>query len=157
MYLGDWLSGYGWLRKRVPRQYQACRSEWLGWLSALPRDGLRWEWEKFSFRHVELRTYRALKGFPGGLAGKESTCNTGDLGPIPGLRRSPGGGHGNPLQCSWLQNPHGQRSLLGYTPWGHKELDMTERLSTGGTRVVTVATWISTPGDTDLGIYRVIF
>ena len=99
----------------------------------------------------------SVQGFPVGSDGKESACNVEDLGSIPGLRRSPGGGHGNPLQCSWLQNPHGQRSLLGYTPWGHKELDMTERLSTGGTRVVTVATWISTPGDTDLGIYRVIF
>ena len=32
----------------------------------------------------------------------------------------------NPLQYSWLENPHGQRSLAGYSPWGHKELDMTE-------------------------------
>ena len=44
-------------------------------------------------------------GFPGGLAGKESTCNEGDLGLIPGSGRSPGGGHGNPLQYSWLENP----------------------------------------------------
>ena len=106
-------------------------------------------------------------GFPGGLAGKESTCNAGDpglipglgrspgegighplqyswdslvaqstvkksvcnagdLGSIPGLGRLPGGGHGNPLQYSCLENPHGQRSLAGYSPWGHKELDTTE-------------------------------
>ena len=44
-------------------------------------------------------------GFPGGSDGKESTCNAGDLGSIPGLRRSPGGGHGNPLQYSCLENP----------------------------------------------------
>ena len=43
-------------------------------------------------------------GFPGGSDGKESTCNAGDLGSIPGLRRSPGGGHGNPLQYSCLEN-----------------------------------------------------
>ena len=43
---------------------------------------------------------------------------------------SPGGGHGNSLQYSCLENPHGQRSLVGYSPRGHKELDMTERLST---------------------------
>ena len=43
-----------------------------------------------------------------------------------GWGRSPGGGHGNPLQCSCLENPHGQRSLVGYSPWGDKELDMTE-------------------------------
>ena len=50
----------------------------------------------------------------------------GDLGSIPGLGRSPRGGHGNPLQCSSLENPHGQRSLAGYSPWSHKELDTTE-------------------------------
>ena len=38
----------------------------------------------------------------------------------------PGGGHGNPLQYSCLENPHGQRSLAGYGPWGLKKLDMTE-------------------------------
>ena len=46
-----------------------------------------------------------LMGFPCGLAGKESACNVGDLGSIPGLGRSPGGQHGNPLQCSCLENP----------------------------------------------------
>ena len=49
---------------------------------------------------------------------------------IPGSGRSPGRGHGNPLQYSCLENPHGQRSLAGYSLWGHKESDMTERLST---------------------------
>ena len=43
--------------------------------------------------------------FPGGSAGKESACNAGDPGWIPGLGRSPGGGHGNPLQYSHLENP----------------------------------------------------
>jgi len=42
----------------------------------------------------------------------------------------PGGGHGNPLQCSCLENPHGQRSLVGYSPRGRKESDTTDRLST---------------------------
>ena len=46
---------------------------------------------------------------------RESTCNTGDLGSVSGLGRSPGGGHGNPLQGSCLENPHGQRSLAGYS------------------------------------------
>ena len=49
---------------------------------------------------------------------------------IPGLGRSPGGGHGNPLQYSCLDSPHGQRSLAGYSPWGHKQSDMTEQLNT---------------------------
>ena len=69
-------------------------------------------------------------GFSGGSVGKESACNVGDLGSIPGLGRSPGEGHGNPLQYSCLENPHGQRNLAGYSPWGHKELDTAERLST---------------------------
>ena len=47
-------------------------------------------------------------------------------GSIPGLGRSPGGGHGNPLQYSCLENLHGQWSLSGYSPWGRKESDMTE-------------------------------
>ena len=68
--------------------------------------------------------------FPGGSDGKEYACNVGDLGLIPGLGRSHGEGHGNPLQYSCLENPHGLRSLVGYSSWGHKELDMTERLST---------------------------
>ena len=60
---------------------------------------------------------------------KNSPANAGklrDLGSIPWLESSPGGGHGNPLQYSCLENPHGQRSLMGYSPWGHKESDMTK-------------------------------
>ena len=45
---------------------------------------------------------------------------------VPGLGRSPRGGHGNPLQYSCLENPHGQRSLAGYSSWDHQELDMTK-------------------------------
>ena len=56
-------------------------------------------------------------GFPGGSNVKESTCNAGDLGSIPGSGKSPGVGLGNPLQYSCLENPHGQRSLVGYSPW----------------------------------------
>ena len=56
-------------------------------------------------------------GFPGGSGGKESACNVGDLGLIPGLGRSPGGGHGHPLQYSYLDNPQGQRSLVGCSLW----------------------------------------
>ena len=77
----------------------------------------------------ELVSPHATSGFPGGSDGKESACNAADLGSIPGLGRSPGGGHGNSLQYSCLENPHGQRSLVGDSPWGHKESDMTEQLS----------------------------
>ena len=64
---------------------------------------------------------------------KSPPSNAGDIrdkGLIPGSGRSPGGGHGNLLQCSCLENPRGQRRLVGYSPWGHKESDMTERLNT---------------------------
>ena len=59
------------------------------------------------------------KGFLGGSVVKNPPANAGDIrdtGWIPGLGRSPGGGHGNPLQYSCLENPHGQRSLVGYSP-----------------------------------------
>ena len=55
-----------------------------------------------------------------GSVSKESTCTAGDLGSIPGLGRSPGGGHGNPQQYSCLENPRGQRSLVGCSPWGRR-------------------------------------
>ena len=64
------------------------------------------------------------------LAVKNPPANAGDAtdaGSIPGLGRSCGGGHGNPLQDFCLENPHGQRSLVGYSLWGHKESYMTER------------------------------
>ena len=54
-------------------------------------------------------------GLPDDSVGKESTCNAGDMDLIPVWGRSPGGGHGNPLQCSC---PHGLRSLTGYSPKG---------------------------------------
>ena len=44
------------------------------------------------------------EGFPGGSDGKESACNAGDQGSVPGLGRSPGGGNGNPLQYSCLED-----------------------------------------------------
>ena len=61
------------------------------------------------------------RGFPGDSDGKESTCNVGDLDLIPRLRRLLGGGHGNPLQYSCLENPNGQRSLEGCSIWSHKK------------------------------------
>ena len=94
-----------------------CRKPWFNfWVRKIP------------WRRVRLPT-SVLLGFPGGSDGKESTCSAQDMGSIPGLGRSPEGGHGNPLQCSCLENPDGQRSLVGYSPWGHKESDTTERLS----------------------------
>ena len=65
------------------------------------------------------------EGFPGGSDGKVSACNAGDPGSIPGLGRC--------LEKEMQPTPvllpgkfHGQRSLVGYSPWGHKESDTTE-------------------------------
>ena len=68
--------------------------------------------------HPTIQPTPVFLGFPGGSVGKESTCNAGDLGSISGLGSSPGGRHGNPLQYSRLENPHGQRSLAGYSLLG---------------------------------------
>ena len=70
-------------------------------------------------------------GFPGLSDGKESACNAGDVGLISGSGRSPGEGKGYPFQYLCLENPHRQRSLVGYSPWGGKELD-TNKTSGGG-------------------------
>ena len=61
--------------------------------------------------------------------GKESACNPADPGSIPRPVRTPGEGNGNLLQDSWLEKSHGERSLAGYSPWGHKESGMTEWLT----------------------------
>ena len=58
--------------------------------------------------------------FPGVSVGKEAACNAGDLNSTPGSRRSPGEGNGNPLQYSCQEKSHGQRSLMGYSPWDRK-------------------------------------
>ena len=94
-----------------------CRRPWFNsWI------------RKIHWRRDRLPTPVFL-GFPCGSAGKESACNVRDLGSIPGLGRSPGEGKGYPLQHSGLESSmdwefHGLDS-----PWGHKELDMTEQLT----------------------------
>ena len=78
--------------------------------------------ESISFICILLYT----QGFPGSSAGKESSCNAGDLNLIPGSGKYPGEGNGYPLQGSCLENPHGRRNLVGCRLWGHTESDMTE-------------------------------
>jgi len=69
-------------------------------------------------------------GLPGGSVGEKSACSVGDMGSITGLGRSPGGKARQGFQYPFLENPRGQRSLGGCSPWGHKDSDMTERLNT---------------------------
>ena len=69
------------------------------------------------------------QGLPGGSVVKNlPACegDTGDMGSIPGWGRSPGEGNDNPLQYACLEKSYGWRSLVGYSPWGHKESDMME-------------------------------
>ena len=65
-------------------------------------------------------------GFPGGSDGKESAYNAGDSGSIPRSGRSPEGRKWQPTPVFLSGECHGQRSLVGYSPWGQKQLDMTE-------------------------------
>ena len=74
-----------------------------------PRDGGAWWAAVSGVAQSRTRLKRLSKGesFPCGSAGKESTCNVGDLGSIPGLGRYPGEGKGYPLQYSGLENSMG--------------------------------------------------
>ena len=100
------------------------------------KNRIKWRWYRSNENEAHLKGPGLLpslcfgEGFPAGSDDEEPACNAGDLGLIPGLERSSRGGHGNPLQNSCLENPHGQRSLVGYSPWGCKESDPTERLGT---------------------------
>ena len=69
-----------------------------------------------------------FRDFPGGSDGKVSAYNAGDPGSVPGLGRSPGGGHWQPTAVFLLGKSHGWRNLVGYSPWGYKESDTTEQL-----------------------------
>ena len=69
-------------------------------------------------------------GFPGGSVVKNLPASAGDTASIPGSGRSPGGGNGNLFQYSCLGKSHGQRSLVGYSPQGHKESGRTEHART---------------------------
>ena len=69
--------------------------------------------------------FYASVGFPGGLVVKNPPANAGDLGSIPGLRRSLGEGNGYPLQYSCLENPMDRGALLAIVRGVTKELDMT--------------------------------
>ena len=80
------------------------------------------------------KSYKVCSGLFWWLSGKESICQSRrckrNTSLIHELGRSPGGLNGNPFQDSCLEKSYGQRSLAGYSPWGHKESDTAERLST---------------------------
>ena len=70
-----------------------------------------------------------MRGFPGGSDSKESASNAGDPNSVSGLGRSPGGGHGNPLQYSCLENPKDRGAWQATVYGGGKESDKTEQLT----------------------------
>ena len=81
---------------------------------------LWWRWLRGGGWRENLESLKKKQGFPPTSVGKASACNVGDPASIPGSGRSQGGGHGDPLKSSRLENPHGQRSPAGYSPQGRK-------------------------------------
>ena len=92
-------------------------------------------------RSLSCLNYSVPGCVPSGSDSKESACNTRDPGMIPGLRRCPGEGNGHPFWYSRLENPHGQGSLVGYSPWGHKDSDTTEWLKLSLSHWVCSTVW----------------
>ena len=88
-----------------PPAIQETLVRFLGWEDPLEK---RWA-TPFQYSWTSL-VAQLVKNLPA----------TRDMGSTPGLGRSLGGGHANPLQYSCLQNPHGERYFAGYSPWGHK-------------------------------------
>ena len=103
----SWASLVAQLVKNLPAMQETWFNSWIG---------------KICWRRDRLPTLIFL-GFPGGSDGKESTCNVGGLSSIPGLGRSLGR-EKLPISVFWSGEFHRL-----YSPWGHKELDTTERLS----------------------------
>ena len=108
--------------------------------------GTKWDnvseriWSPVRYLLVGSISFFQLRSLPCSSDGKESVLDAGDLGLIPGSGRSSGEGNGYPLQYSCLENPsHGQRSLVGYSPWGCIKLDTTELL------LLRTETWAQVP------------
>ena len=80
---------------------------------------------------IFVKIFLDILGFPSGsqMVKKESACNEGDLGLIPGSERSPREGDGNPLQYSCLENSMDRKAWWAIAPWSNKELERTERLN----------------------------
>ena len=92
---------------------QSTSCEMPGWMKHKLESRLPGEISITSDMQMTPLLWQKVTGFPRGSEVKASSWNTGDPGSIPGLGRSPGEGNGNPLQYSCLENPHGQRSLVG--------------------------------------------
>ena len=102
-----WVRSLG--REDPLEKEMATHSSILAWENSLGQKSLTGynRWGHKGLDKTERLSYH-IRSFPGGSAGKESTCNTGEPGSIPGSGRSPGEGHGNPLQYSCLENSMGR-------------------------------------------------
>ena len=111
-----WRGGIGFLTQALP---SPCR--------LLP------SWPLKHFTAMKYFSLHLLRGFPDGSAGKESTCHTGDtgdVGSIPGVGKIPRIRKWQPTPVFLLGKSQEQRNLVGYSPWGCKESDLTQRRST---------------------------
>ena len=96
------------------------------WVAQMVKNHLQCRRPRFAFVGQEaplekgMASHSCSWGFPGGSDSKESAYNAGDLSLIPGLGKFPGEGNGYSLQYSCLGKFHGQRSLVGYSPCGHR-------------------------------------
>ena len=102
----------------------------MSFRGCLFKDVNRQSWQLESF----VSTQQATRRFPGGSSGKESATNVGDMGLIPGSGRPPWRKKWQPPPVFLPGKSHGQRSLVGSGPWGHKESDTTEVTSLARTR-----------------------
>ena len=115
-----WASLVAQRLKRLP-------ATWETWVRSLGREAPL-EKEMAAHSRVHYLCYAcSWLGFPGGSVGDESACNAGDPGSIPGVGKMPWRREQQPTPVFLPGESRGQRSLVGYSPRGHKELDMTEQ------------------------------
>ena len=84
---------------------------------------------KYLVSRTIIGSYGKIWGFPGGSVAKNLSASAGDKGSIPGSERSPGEGNGKPTPVFLPGKSHGQRSQVGYSPWGGKRVrhDLTTK------------------------------
>ena len=127
-----------WLSLTLTHSLTHLLSQFWSWCLKDGQNEARDVGEGLQSQGINYNHLTRTRGFPGGSDDRESACNLGDTGSISGLERFPREGNGNPCQYSCLENPHGQRSLVGYSPWGHKESDMTEWLNNNSEEQVKI-------------------
>ena len=152
-WLGVWMESYyqksgfaswGVLNQKI----QLSQSSWEGKVYYLKKYGEHqgafqsnvspnYSWGSFNLLE------QACSGFPGGSDGKESACSAGDLGLIPGSGRSPGGGHGSPLQYSYLENPMDRGAWQATVHRVGKSQTQLKWFSMHAVSVVAVPSWLS--------------